>query len=160
MAQRGDIRSDTNREDVREEPARLTRKRGLNTDKFTVPEHLMKDGWSYEWKRKTNMGQEDREHQVLLAENHWRPVQSEDMPGMMPSDYKGAVERGGLMLMTRPGYLTEEAADEVLDISRQRVKTQEMRLGLTNQGELPRTKPAISREYVKPERGDRRTIPE
>ncbi|HQU24994.1 MAG TPA: hypothetical protein PKX13_12015 [Acidiphilium sp.] len=144
---RTEMRPNDSRENLREEPARLTRRRSITEDKFHIPDHLKKDGMSYEWKRKTNAGQVDMEHQVLLAENHWKPVQADQMPGMMMADYSGVVERGGQILMARPSYLTDEATQEVLDISRQRVRTNEQRLGLTAQGELPRTRPNISREY-------------
>ena len=150
------------REGVRNEQ-RLTRKKGLSTDKFHVPDNLKQPGMSYEWKRMTNMGMPDREHQVGLAENHWKPVQTEEMPGMMPNDYSGAIERGGQVLMSRPSYLTEEAQNEVLDISQQRVRTQEKRLGMSNQGEAPRTRPNISKEYGPLTADDKRsvqTIPE
>jgi len=85
------------------------------------------------------------------------------MPGMMPNDYSGAIERGGQVLMSRPSYLTEEAQNEVLDISQQRVRTQEKRLGMSNQGEAPRTRPNISKEYGPLTADDKRsvqTIPE
>ena len=145
ISPRSDMRVNDARENLREEPARLTRRRTVTTDKFHIPEHLLKEGWSYEWKRQTIMGQNDVEHQVMLSENHWTPVPASQMPGLMPADYSGAVTRAGMVLMARPDYLTTEAEQEILDMSRQRVRTQEQRLGLTDQGTLPRSKPNLSR---------------
>lgn len=155
---RSDARPLDARENLREEPARLTRRRGITSDKFAIPGHCMREGYSYEWKRKTNVGQMDVEHQVMLAENHWSAVQAKDMPGLMPTDYQGAIERGGQILMCRPSYLTEEAQQEILDMSRQRVQTQEKRLGLTAQGELPRVRPQVSRDWSPLTAADRATV--
>lgn len=162
---RAEIRANDVRENLREEPGRLTRRRHINTDKYAIPEQFKREGFSYEWKRRTNVGAVDMEHQVMLSENHWQPVQAKDMPGLMPADYDGVIERGGQILMCRPEYLTQEAYQEVLDISQERVRTQERRLGLTNQGEAPRTRPSINREYIPFTKADRvmakgQTIPD
>ena len=42
------------------------------TDDFVAPS--APDGWTYEWKRKTLLGQEDPAHQVHLARTGWQPV--------------------------------------------------------------------------------------
>jgi hypothetical protein len=164
MKIRGDVRTDDTREDVRaDEGVRLKRRRGVNQDKFYVPEALKKPGMSYEWHTQTVLGQHQTEHQVGLAENHWQAVQADEMPGMMPADFHGAVERGGQVLMCRPDYLTEDAQQEIFDESQQRVKTQEQRLGLTGRDELPRTKPVLKRErspLTKAEMASVRTIQE
>lgn len=144
---RSDLRPQDAREPLRGDGVRLSRRRSVNTDKFFIPDDLMRDGLSYEWKRNEVMGQKDVEHQVMLVENHWQPVQASDMPGMMPSGYDGVVTRGGLVLMARPSYLTQEAQQEVVDISRQMVASQESRLGLSNQGQAPRVRPTVNRSY-------------
>jgi len=162
-APRTDIRPNDARENLREEPARLVRRRGMSTDKYYVPEHLKKEGFSYEWHRFATAGMQDVEHQVMLAENHWQPVLAEEMPGMMPAGYKGAIERGGQRLMVRPSYLTEEAQQENLDAARARVRTQERRLGMAGRDELPRTPPKVSKGYeplTAAEKASVRTIPE
>ncbi|HQT62535.1 MULTISPECIES: hypothetical protein [unclassified Acidiphilium] len=152
---RSDLRDMDARENLREEPARLTRRHKNNTDKYYVPADRLNPEMSYEWKRKSNMGALDVEHQVMLAENHWQPVQAADIPGMMPVGHEGAIERGGMILMSRPRYLTEEAEQEILDISTDRVRSQEQRLGLTEQGQLPRARPKISRSVAPLTKADR-----
>lgn len=117
---------------------RLVRRHTNGADKYFVPIERLNPELSYEWKRRTTMGMPDVEHQVMLSENHWQPVQAKDVPGLMPAGHSGAIERGGMILMSRPKYLTEEAEQETLDISMQRMRSQEQRLGLTEQGQLPR----------------------
>lgn len=162
------------RQDIRSEDVRapfaveegLKRRRQAGFDKFKIPDVYLNDPQiSYEWKRASTMGAPDSEHQLGLAENHWRPVMADQMPGMMPPGHQGAIERGGMILMWRPAYLTEEATQETLDLSRQQVRTQEERLGLTDKGTLPRTRPQVTREIrpVTPEDRKARTtraIPE
>ncbi|MCB8880122.1 hypothetical protein ACELLULO517_07735 [Acidisoma cellulosilytica] len=163
VSPRSEMRQDDARENLREEPARLTRRRGLHTDKYHVPDDLKQPDMSYEWKTATVTGMEQMEHQVELAANHWKPVLASEMPGMMPADYKGHVNRGGQVLMCRPEYLTQEAHEEILDTSLQRVKNQEQRLGMSNRDEAPRTAPKVSRAYSPVTRSDKasvRVIPE
>lgn len=146
------------RENLREEPARLVRRRGMTSDKFYVPEELKKPELSYEWKRETTMGQRDTEHQVDLASNHWRAVPATDMPGMMPADHTGTINRGGMVLMSRPKYLTEEATQEILDMANERIYTNSRRLGQSAPDQLPRTAPKVNRDYVPPSEGERRMM--
>lgn len=152
---RSEIRGTDARENLREEPARLVRRHKNNTDKYFVPPERLNPDLSYEWKRKATMGMADVEHQVMLAENHWQAVQACDIPGMMPTGHEGAIERGGMVLMSRPRYLTEEAEEEVLQISTDRVRSQEQRLGLTEQGQLPRQRPKIGRTVSPLTKADR-----
>lgn len=160
---RSDTRSMPVRDDVRDGTGRLTRNRSLTTDKFHINPRLMSPELSYEWKRLENMGMRDVEHQVMLAENHWRAVDSKEMPGMMPAGHNGPVVRGGSVLMCRPSYLTDEANEEVRQLSNAQVRTNEQRLGLSEQGHAPRVRPQVSRDYTPVSAADRasvRTIPD
>ena len=51
-------------------------------DEFRTPE--APDGWTYEWKRRTLLGQEDPAYQVELARMGWEPVSTNRHPNMMP----------------------------------------------------------------------------
>lgn len=158
---RSPVRDAPVREEVRQEGPRLQRRRALTTDKFFVPDHVKQEGFSYEWKRTENVGEPDQEHQVMLAENHWAPVQAKDAPGMMPAGYDGVIKRGGQILMCRPDYLTKEATQEVTATARSMARIQEQRLGLTEKGQLPRTVQALSRDYEPYSDGPKsRPIPE
>ena len=80
------------------------------TDDFFVPPEYIPDGWSYEWKRKTNVGMEDPAYQVSLARMGWEPVPAARHPSMMPESNKYLIiERKGLVLMERPLEITEDA---------------------------------------------------
>ena len=69
----------------------MSRKRGTNVDRFHVPEHLIPEGWSYEWKSQTIMGQENTAHMMHMAENGFTPVDASRHPGyFMPDGYTGA----------------------------------------------------------------------
>lgn len=109
----------------------LSRKRGSNVDQFHVPEHIIPEGWSYEWKTETIYGQENTSHMMACYENGWTPVMSETHPGMfMPNDYKGPIRRGGMILCERPIELTNEARAEEEEAARALVQAQKEQLGL------------------------------
>lgn len=111
------------RETTREKPARaeilgrdgkpLSRRRGGNTDQFAFDRTMIPDGWDYEWKSYTVEGQEQVAHQTNLMQDGWTPVPADRHAGLfMAPGAKGAIIRGGLMLMERPIELTKEAREE------------------------------------------------
>lgn len=131
----------------------LSRKRGGNIDKFHIPEHLIPEGWSYEWKRETIFGQEDTAHMMHMAENGWTPVQASAHPGLfMPEGYTGAIRRDGMILCERPIELTEEARAEERAAASQLMRAQKEQLGLampegfTNKHAA--VKPRVNQEYL------------
>jgi len=140
------------RDELRDEPAhegpRLTRKRTGTIDRFHVPEALMKPGWSYEWKRKTTMGMPDLPYEMSLKMNHWAPVQAEQMPGLMPDGYSGAIERDGMVLMTRPAYLTDEARQEDRLLAIEQIRAKQEALGQAGDGEFARNPPQLARKFA------------
>lgn len=95
-------------------------------DKFSFDRSIIPEGWDYQWKTKTIKNWEWIDHQVELAQNGWEPVPAERHPGVfMPKDYRGPIERGGMILMERDMRLTAQArrverreANEQLAISR------------------------------------------
>lgn len=105
------------------------------TDEFVAP--VPPEGWSYEWKRKTILGQEDPAHQVHLARTGWEPVETARHPEMMPG--KGThptIERKGMILMQRPSVITEEVRQIELSRARNQVRTKEEQLSGTPEGGL------------------------
>lgn len=93
----------------------LLRKRTGVTDPFFIPPELKEPGWSYEWKTETIYNQEATAHQVMLAENGWRPVMSTGRWSgvFMPNSHEGKpIRRDAMVLMERPDSLTREAYDE------------------------------------------------
>lgn len=125
---------------------RLQRRRGINSDRFFVPPEMIPEGMSWEWKRVSTVGAPDLSHQMMLAENHWTPVTTDQAPGLMPPGSIGNVERDGMRLMQRPAYLTEEARQEVLDQSRQRIQMQNIKNGQGGEAGMPRRALAHTRQ--------------
>lgn len=90
---------------------RLTRKSKTGaTDRYGIDPSLVPAGMTYEWKRKTFLGKEDSEHQLNLTQDGWKAVPAERHTELATG--KGEIVRGGLVLMERPTYLTEEARAE------------------------------------------------
>ncbi len=123
------------------------------SDEFYVDPNSVPDGWTYEWKRKTVMGQEDPAYQVSLARTGWEPVPTKAHPEMMPGNGNHPIiERKGQILMMRP----QEITDQVRYIDSQRAKGQVQvkieQLAGTPEGGLghrnhPSVKPKISKSY-------------
>ena len=122
------------------------------TDDFFVPPEYIPDGWSYEWKRKTNVGMEDPAYQVQLSRMGWEPVPASRHPAMMPDDNKyQVIERKGMILMERPKEITDEARDIELRRARNQIRQKEAQLASAPDGTLTRdhsqAKPKISKSY-------------
>lgn len=91
----------------------IWRKVREDADQFSIDPSIIPEGWTYEWKRQSVYGWEDRQHQVKLGQNGWTPVPAERHAGVFTApSYKGPIERDGLVLMERPDVLTEEARME------------------------------------------------
>lgn len=103
------------RAETREQP-RLVRKHKANQDKYFIPEEMKKDGYDYNWKAVEVAGKPVEAGQIMeYHENHWEAVQASEMGNIMPPEYKGAVQKNGLMLMKRPSYLSQEAREEEIN---------------------------------------------
>jgi len=123
------------------------------TDDFFVPPEYIPDGWSYEWKRKTNVGMEDPAYQVSLARMGWEPVPASRHPSMMPESNKYLIiERKGMVLMERPLEITEEAREIERQRARNQIRQKEAQLASAPDGTLTRdhaqVKPKISKSYA------------
>lgn len=103
----------------------LTRRRTGENDKFAIPAHLIPEGWTYEWKSKSILGQEQTDHITGLMENGWTPVPAERHAGQfMVRGNTGEIVRDGLVLMERPVELTNEAREEDKQFARLQVRQQ------------------------------------
>lgn len=121
-------------------------------DKFYIPKDIVPDGWTYEWKRRLLLGQEDPSYQVSLARMGWEPVPSKRHPEMMPTNWKGeTIERDGLILMERPTEIVEEARRIEYMKARKQVRDKEAQLSGTPDGTMTRdhaqTRPKISKSF-------------
>ena len=121
------------------------------TDEFVAPPPP--DGWTYEWKRKTILGQEDPAHQVHLARTGWEPVETARHPEMMPGNGNHPViERKGMILMQRPSVITEEVRQIELGRARDQVRVKEQQLSGAPEGglghrDLAQVRPRIGKSY-------------
>lgn len=111
-------------------------------DKFYVPAHYVPDGWTYEWKRKTILNQEDPAYQVALTRKGWEPVPASRHSEMMPSGGSwNTIERDGMVLMERPKDITDEARDLELRAARQQMRQKEAQLNSAPDGQFGRNHP-------------------
>lgn len=109
------------------------------TDDFYIPPELVPEGWSYEWKRKTILGQEDPAYAVALARKGWEPVPANRHPSMMPDGGTfSTIERKGMVLMERPLELTDEARDIERRRARAQVRQKEEQLNAAPAGQFDR----------------------
>lgn len=116
------------------------------TNDFPLPP--APDGWTYEWKRKSVMGQEDPAHMTDLLRKGWEPVPASRLPHMMPSGSTyDSVERKGMILMERPTELVEEARQLNLRRARNQVRVKESQLAGTPEGTMDRVNPSIKKGY-------------
>lgn len=120
------------------------------TDDFRAP--TPPDGWTYEWKRRTVMGQEDPAYQVQLARMGWEAVPTGRHPEMMPhAGNHPHIERKGQVLMMRPSVISDESRQIELRKARAQVKHKEQQLHATPEGTMTRddarVRPTISKSY-------------
>ena len=107
------------------------------TDEFSCPPPP--DGWTYEWKRKTVMGQEDPAYQVSLARTGWENVPTSAHPEMMPGmGSHPTIERKGMSLMMRPASISDEIRDIEYRKARNQVRVKEQQLNNAPDGTFER----------------------
>jgi hypothetical protein len=143
---RAEMRNTMREEDPRTRAARRAEEirnhiGGLDdgTDEFFIDPRDIPPGWSYEWKRKTVLGQEDPAYMVSLARKGWEPVPAARHPHMMPEGYaSAAIERKGLILMERPLELTEEQRELDRRAAINQVRQKEQQLAQAPSGQFER----------------------
>ena len=95
------------------------------------------EGWIYEWKRFSVMGQPDVDNirQTELA--GWTPVPLNRLPDMMPRNWQGdTIEVGGLVLCERPKIFTDEAREAERRAAREAVMVKEAQMREGRGGDL------------------------
>jgi len=117
-------------------------------DKFRAPP--APPGWEYEWKRRLLLGQEDPSYQVSLARQGWEAVPTYRHPEMMPlQGNHPTIERDGMILMQRPGVISDEARAAELTRARNQVRVKEQQLNATPDGTLTRDHPSARPQIKK-----------
>lgn len=108
-------------------------------DEFYIPPDSMQDGWTYEWKRKSVMGQEDASYLVSLRRLGWEPVPAARHPEMMPMGGSAeTIERKGMILMERPTEITEEVKRIEARKARAQMQQKQAQLGEAPAGHFAR----------------------
>lgn len=110
------------------------------TDRFAAP--MPPEGWTYEWKRKSVLGQEDHSYMTTLKRAGWEEVPVDldaDHRAMMPANWTGnTIERDGQILMMRPAVITEEMRKIELRRARAQVQAKEAQLNEAPPGQFER----------------------
>jgi hypothetical protein len=125
------------------------------TDEFFIDPEMVPEGWTYEWKRRLLIGQEDPSHMVALYRDGWEPVplnRDSRHRAMMPRGWgENTIERKGMILMERPTELTEEVRDMQLRAARKQVRDKEAQIAGTPDGTMTRdhkdARPVIKKSY-------------
>ena len=156
---RAEMRSEVREEDSRARAARRAAEiRGhigdmdQGMDEFFVDPSIIPEGWTYEWKRLSILGQEDATHQIHLARMGWEAVPARRHPGMMPSSWtKGTIERKGMILMERPTEVVEEARRIQNKAAKDQVRAKEAQIAGTPDGTMTRdhamARPKINKSF-------------
>ena len=109
------------------------------------------EGWTYEWKRKTILNQEDPAYMTALARTGWEPVPAKRHPEMMPIGAATAIERKGMILMERPAEITRKFEEADRRRARLQMRAKEEQLGSAPQGQFGRdhaqAAPRINKSY-------------
>jgi len=108
---------------------------GGERDKYWAP--AAPEGWDYQWKLKSVMGQDDVDRIRQVELSGWEPVPLSRHPELMPRGWKGeTIEVGGLVLMERPKMFTDEAREEERRAAREAVLMKEAQMKEGRGGDL------------------------
>lgn len=108
---------------------------GVERDKYYAPPPP--EGWDYQWKLKSVMGQDDNDRIRQVEASGWEPVPLHRHPELMPKGYTGnTIEVGGLVLMERPKFFTDEARAEEKRLAREAVAMKELQMREGRAGDL------------------------
>lgn len=119
-------------------------------DTFDVSE-LQPDGFRYQWKMRTILGQEFPQRQLEQAKHGWEPVPASRHPQLMPHGWKGSdIEREGLVLMERPAVIQEEMERRERKDARDLVQGNREKLGEANAGEFSRDRNVTLKKSYSP----------
>lgn len=100
---------------------------------FTLPDHLKRAGWDYEFKTTEILGQPARiSDRALEHRQGWRPVPAEDVAELLPPGFTGRYyEIDGQILMMRPKKLSVAAKNELYEKA-ERQKRDKLRSALAS----------------------------
>jgi hypothetical protein len=130
---------------------RLFRPSNMGMDNpFELDHSLIPAGMVMEFKRLSVLGMNDRRHQNICHRFHWTPVLNHEQPhilGMTETDPNAPIVVGGLQLMKRPAYLTEEAHQERKDTAQYQINQQLSSVRAASKAQVGEANTKISRTY-------------
>lgn len=139
----------------------LRTRRKLSDNPLDLDPSEIDPGIHYQWCAEECMGKPELMNMRRMIEAGFEPVKWEDrpehmrLPNMTDAGLSQAVSHGGLVLMSRPSYLREEAENEDRAAARAQVRDKMAELGQSpSTNHAPRTAPAVSRTYGPAEGGD------
>jgi hypothetical protein len=125
------------------------------TDEYAIDPRIIPDGWSYEWKAREVLGQEQVSYMVGIQQRGWEAVPTSRHPEMMPRghDLSAAIERKGMVLMERPLEITKEAQQIERNRARSQMNQKEQQLNVAPTGQFGRDNKGTPLNTVKREYG-------
>jgi hypothetical protein len=109
------------------------------TDEFYIPENLIPDGWSWEWKTYSVFGQTQDTYLNERRRFGWDFVDASRVPDMVPLGCKDKIVlRKGVVLMERPKEVTDLIADREKKKARDQVRIKEQQLNEAPPGTFDR----------------------
>jgi hypothetical protein len=114
----------------------------VNQDEFAAPP--APDGWVYEYKQKSVLGQEDHGRYARMLDTGWEHVPASRHPELMPGQKDAAiVERKGMYLMQRPATIQEMAQKQDQKNARDQMRQKSQQLSEAPAGHFERNHPAV-----------------
>lgn len=131
------VRDEPQRQETRPAEPRLKRNRKRGDDRFYVDPKRIPTGESWEWKAESVYGKKQPDYIQQMEENHWHEVDS--------AKHRIITRKDGMILMSRPSYLTEEARLEDYNIARGEVQGVQNAMSNAPRGTLSRDHPSAQR---------------
>lgn len=127
-------RNRTRETDARETPAVPSHGRvrlRQSQDRYFIDPAIIPQGFVYQWKRYSVLGQEEPAHLAELARAGFEPVPADRHDGLfLPKGTTGPIIIGGMILMDRPVELEAEAQAEQRHLARAQVQGSKEQFGL------------------------------
>ena len=103
---------------------------GTIRDRFSIDQSMIPDGFTYEWRNHTVIGQTFQEDTNDDYRNGWRPVPASRHPDLAGRDTNGAIIMSGSILCERPLAFSEKARADERDRYRASEQRQRQQFGL------------------------------
>ena len=111
-------------------------------DEFAAPP--APEGWVYQYKQKSVLGQENPGRYARMLDMGWEHVPADRHPELMPGQKDAAiVERKGMYLMQRPATIEKMAQQRDQKVARDQMRQKSQQLSEAPVGHFERNHPAV-----------------